>query len=139
MPDPARQSGALPYRLIDDQPQVLLVTSRDTGRWVIPRGGIEDHGGSVRAAEVEAWEEAGVKGLMEPRAMGLYTYVKKGKKGQDIPTVVEVYALKVTEEARDWPEASERIRRWFPAIEAARLVDEPSLSRLILHLVDRFI
>ena len=113
--------------------EVLLVTSRETRRWVVPKGWpwrkIKDHD----AAAGEAWEEAGVHGKMRPKSIGSYTYDKRRKnKLQQLR--VWVFLLEVTEEAAIWPEVKQRERGWFTPAKAADLVAEPDLKELLRHL-----
>ena len=84
----ARQSGIIPYRLERDLLQVLLITSRETGRWVIPKGNIGKGHNARQAAEREAYEEAGVRGDVEKVPLGSYMYEKVLKEGTPRPTVV---------------------------------------------------
>jgi 8-oxo-dGTP pyrophosphatase MutT (NUDIX family) len=98
------QAGVIAYRLLDGKIQVLLMTSRDTGRWIIPKGNIDAGATPAKAAEKEAYEEAGVKGtitsLLPP---GIYTYFKKLESGETCPATVEVYLLRVKERLKKWP------------------------------------
>ena len=115
----------------DGAPRLLLITSRDTGRWVVPRGnpmeGLPPH----LAAAQEAWEEAGVKGPVSEAPAGTYGYRKRRRLGRGVRARVTLFPLKVEEEAADWPEAGERERRWFAPQEAAASVDEPELKALL--------
>jgi 8-oxo-dGTP pyrophosphatase MutT (NUDIX family) len=124
------QYAALPWRRTPAL-EILLVSSRETRRWIIPKGwpieGLAPH----EAAAREAFEEAGVRGEAMPTALGHYHYVKRSKAGADQPCRVEVFALEVESEALDWPEKDERSTRWFPADVAAGAVDEPELKELI--------
>ena len=130
-----RQIAALPYRIeskAKGEVSILLVTSRDTGRWVLPKGnlmfGIAPH----RAAAREAEEEAGVRGRIATKPLGRFPYRKwRSAKRFKLAKVV-VFALKVTKELESWKEQGQRERRWFPRDEAAKLVDEPKLRALIL-------
>jgi len=132
---PLLQCGALCWRRVRGEVQVLLVTSRDTGRWVIPKGwpipGRDMPDGAAR----EAWEEAGVRGETGPASLGLYAYDKvlgRDEPGPpSIPCVVEVWPLRVRVQQRKFPEAGERRPRWFPRDKAARKVTEPELAALI--------
>lgn len=135
------QFGAICWREGPSGAEVLLITSRDTGRWVIPKGwpidGLPPEGSAAR----EAWEEAGVTGRADPQCIGLYSYDKLlGKaaapKGA-LPCVVAVYALKVEKLARSFPEAGQRRRKWFRARKAATKVAEPELQALLASLPDR--
>ena len=137
MNDVATQSGVIPYRLEDDGLQVLLITSRETQRWVIPRGNISGGRSARVAAEREAYEEAGVKGAVESAPLGFYTYQKILKDGTAQPTTVEVFALRVKKEAKNWPEKAERHGQWMTPQEAASQVQEPGLAVLLLQLAER--
>lgn len=126
-----QQVGALPYRLRDDGAvEVLLITSRDTGRWVIPKGnpmrGLAGH----EAAAREAYEEAGAVGTACPTSLGHFRYLKRRTQG-DTTAEVSVYPLVVREQAGDWPERGQRRVKWFPVGEAADAVAEGGLKRLI--------
>ena len=132
--EPIRQVAALPYRTDDpakDQVSILLVTSRDTGRWVLPKGnlmfGIAPH----RAAAREAEEEAGVRGTIARKPLGRFPY-RKWRSAQCFELAkVDVFALKVSKELDSWKEQGQRERRWFTRDEAADLVNEPELRALI--------
>ncbi len=133
----ARQSGVIPYRLEPDGLRVLLVTSRDTGRWVIPKGNIGKGHDARQAAEHEAREEAGVRGTVENVPLGVYTYGKLLPDGTSRPTVVEVFAMHVRKEADTWREQAERRREWMAPLEASRRVHETGLAVLLLRLAER--
>lgn len=111
--------------------RVLLVTSRETRRWVIPKGNPLGGQSSHTAAAREAEEEAGVRGAVCPVALGSYRYRKRRKTGASLMIDVDVYPLSVTEELLDWKEAGQRSRRWFSLAEAAEAVEEPDLAQLI--------
>ena len=110
----------------------MMVTSRDTRRWLIPKGnpirGLQPHS----AAAQEAFEEAGVAGVPCPIALGSYCYWKRRSDGRFNQAIVQVFPLSVLLQAEEWPESKERERRWFPAAEAAEVVEEAGLSALIL-------
>ncbi len=134
IPDARRaQVGALPVRGKAGSYEILLVTSRDTGRWIIPKGwpmkGKKDH----EAAAQEAFEEAGVSGRMHKHPVGAYTYSKAMRDGQEAIRVM-VYVLEVTEEAERWPERKQRSREWVSAAKAATMVTEPGLSEILVRL-----
>jgi len=127
------QVAALPVR-IDKKGriEVLVITSRDTGRWVIPKGwpmsGRKDH----QAALIEAFEEAGVRGKIGKNPLGTYDYLKVMPPGDDdLDVRVTVYPLTVREELKRWPERNERNREWLSPAEAASRVDEPELKDII--------
>jgi 8-oxo-dGTP pyrophosphatase MutT (NUDIX family) len=127
---PGLQFAALPWRQAEGL-EVLLVTSRETQRWVIPKGwpmkGRKPHLSAAR----EALEEAGVTGRISKRPVGSYGYVKRLKNGAPLECRVEVFPLKVQRQRKSWPERHERASRWFAAAEAAQAVDEPELQKLI--------
>lgn len=125
------QYGALCWRHGSDGLEVLLITSRDTGRWVIPKGWPMSGLAPEDAAAQEAWEEAGVDGQINPRCIGRFGYQKCLSVTASVPCAVSVYGLKVATLAKSFPEVKERQRKWFPLKEAAGLVAEPDLSRII--------
>src|SRR5271163_3796761 len=100
------------------------MTSRDTGRWIIPKGNIKAGETPCKAAEKEAYEEAGVKGTITSSIpLGMYTYFKKLESGEARTATVEVYLLRVKERLKKWPEKSERKLSWVSPKEAVRLVE----------------
>jgi predicted phosphate transport protein (TIGR00153 family) len=126
------QFGVLPYYLDrEGQLQILLITSRDTGRWVIPRGNPMPSLPPRQAAIQEAFEEAGLTGIVGAEEIGAYGYQKK-RKGAIVPARVHIFPLQVTVQSRQWPERHQRETRWFGRAEAAAAVDEPELKALIL-------
>lgn len=130
------QYGALCWRAHRGQIEVLLITSRDTGRWVIPKGWPMAGLSPDIAAAQEAWEEAGVSGQVSNQPLGFYAYDKVVKLGQTLPCAVAVYPLRVDRLAANFPERSERRRKWFAAAKAARKVAEPELRAILLTLDD---
>lgn len=131
------QAGVLAYQFTGGEIRMLLVTSRDTGRWVIPRGNIDRGVSPDQAAVQEAYEEAGIKGsLATANPIGFYTYFKKLDADKSVPATVEVYPMLVRKMCNKWPEKGERRLWWTSPVIAADLVDEPGLSRLILRLME---
>ena len=130
------QIAALPYRRAGGL-KVLLITSRETRRWVIPKGWPMKGKTPSAAAAREAREEAGVTGRIEKTPLGDYGYDKRLKTGQSLPCRVAVFALKVTSQKRSWREKDERTLQWFDWEEAADAVDEPELAELIRALARR--
>ena len=126
-----RQVAALPWRLTDDGRQILMITSRETRRWVIPKGGRMVGKTDPEAAAQEAMEEAGVRGEMDQTSIGVFRYAKGLKDGGVRQCVVSVYPLQVLVQLGAWPEAHQRERRWMTPDEAAAAVHEPDLARLI--------
>ena len=130
-----RQVAAIPVRRsVGGTIEVLLVTSRETRRWVVPKGwpwpGVDDH----EAAAGEAREEAGVIGIARVLPVGRYTYMKRRPR-KTVEVAVDVYILDVDELLEQWPEQEQRTRSWHRPTEAAELVDEPEL-RTILKTLD---
>lgn len=129
------QIAALPYRIDSDgRVSVLLVTSRETRRWVVPKGWPMKKKSPRQAAQVEAFEEAGVRGAVGKRSVGRYHYLKRLRSGRTVQCSVDVFPLNVKDDLADWPEKDERNTAWFAPEAAAALVDEPELSALILSL-----
>ena len=128
---PYPQSGAIPYRWRDGRLEVLLITSRRTGRWIIPKGMVEPHLTPALSAAEEAYEEAGVHGEVSAGPLGSYAYARNGYRW-----IVRVYALEVSAVLERWPEMAQRQRAWYSVEEAALLADRPDLQALIAGLPD---
>jgi 8-oxo-dGTP pyrophosphatase MutT (NUDIX family) len=130
------QYAALPYRLGAGL-EILLITSRETGRWVLPKGWPMKSKRPHAAAAREALEEAGVKGKIGKTAVGRYSYGKRLSNGAVLACTVEVYALAVERHLNRWPEQGQRTLGWFHPSDAADLVDEPELSDIIEAFADQ--
>lgn len=129
------QVAALCYRTSTSGKDVLLITSRDTGRWIVPKGWPIDGLNGSQAALQEAWEEAGVRTAeIESKAVGQYEYVKGLDTGGEAVVETQVYLAKVTAMASDYPEAGERTRKWVTPEEAANMVSEPGLQDILLSV-----
>ena len=128
---PVRQVGALPWRRRDGKVEILLVTSRTTGRWLIPKGGVMAHLTDMNAARLEALEEAGVVGRMRRKRIGTYTYRKLDAGAPAQLCAVKVFALEVEDELRHWQEMRQRQRRWFSVEKAVQRVEERQLRTII--------
>ena len=127
-----QQVAALPYRIgADGRAQVMLITSRGTRRWVVPKGhpisGLAPH----EAAAQEAWEEAGLRGFPCPAPIGAYRYIKRRRVRGDAAVEATVYPLAVADQEGDWPERHQRVTQWFDLPAAAARVDEPELKTII--------
>jgi 8-oxo-dGTP pyrophosphatase MutT (NUDIX family) len=129
-----RQAGALAYLKRKGVLRVLLITSRDTGRWVIPKGGIEPGFSAREAAAQEALEEAGIIGILARQALGTYIYDKRLRSGRSVPAVVKVFPMRVEKQRKQWPERLQRQIEWMPPEDAAAAVQEPELAELIRRL-----
>jgi len=129
---PRPQVGTLPFRFDDEgRLRVMLITSRESRRWVIPKGwpvrGLKPH----RAAEREAYEEAGLEGRIGKVAVGVYAYEKRLPNGPAVPCEVSVFPLQVTKQRKRWPEMGQRDGRWLTPDEAAELVQEEGLRHIL--------
>ena len=130
------QYGALPYRLsAGSRPQFMLVTSRETRRWIIPKGWPKKGKSPHHSAAREAFEEAGVVGAVASRSVGSFTYEKNGGA---VVCEVRVFPLQVRRQNKQWPEKQERVVKWLSAPQAAEKVKEPKLSTIILRLARRY-
>ena len=125
------QVGALPYRMAGAETWILLVTSRQTGRWVVPKGNLMIGKMAHEAAAIEAEEEAGVRGRISPLPIGAFNYGKILADGSSVPANVTLFPLEVEKELARWKEIDQRRRRWFTASEAAVAVAEVELGELI--------
>ncbi|MCD1626791.1 MAG: NUDIX hydrolase [Paracoccaceae bacterium] len=129
------QVAALCLRDTDAGREVLLITSRDTGRWILPKGWPIDGLTAPGAALQEAWEEAGVKtGTITEVPLGSYDYDKRLEGGVPVSVEVKVYAVEDVKLMDSYPEVEERNRRWLSPSEAAGLVDEPGLQDILQQL-----
>ncbi len=125
-----KQSGVVPYRVKDGTTEVLLITSRNSQRWVVPKGGIVNRMSPHDSAAKEAWEEAGVIGQVNPNKFGSYKYRKNGN-----IYCVQMYSLPVEVVAQEFPEAGHRMRKWVDINQAVGLVLQPSLKRILKQFV----
>ena len=129
------QVAALCYKNTEDGKKVLLITSRDTGRWILPKGWPVEGKDGPGSALQEAWEEAGVsKADIEEEPMGYYEYAKGLDNGVSVPVETQVYMTRVRDLKKSYPEVDERERQWFSPGEAANLVDEPDLKEILKAL-----
>jgi 8-oxo-dGTP pyrophosphatase MutT (NUDIX family) len=126
-----RQVAALPWRGSGDALQILVVSSRETKRWVIPKGWPMKDRADPAAAAQEAYEEAGLDGVIAEQAAGDYEYLKRLKSGAARLVKVDVYPFQVTGEHATWPEKGQRTLQWMSPVEAALSVQEPQLRDLI--------
>ena len=134
--DVSMQVAALCWRLRKCLIEVLLITSRETGRWVIPKGWPITGLSGAEAAAREAWEEAGVRGRVQDNPLGAYLYDKVTQAALSQRCSVAVYGLKVDTLKTRFPEAAERRRAWFSPGKAAGLVAEPDLRALLTTIAD---
>ena len=132
------QTGALPWRVTrGKRAEVLLVTGRRSGRWMIPKGWPMTGKSLAQAAEQEAFEEAGVEGKIDPDPIGQFHHVKQGTIIGSMKVRILVHPMMVERELADWPEHGQRQRKWFKLKDAAEQVDSQELGAMILSLRDR--
>lgn len=132
--EPKIQIGAIPYRRRPDgTAEIMLVTTRETQRWIVPKGwpirGLKGH----EAAAREAMEEAGLLGEIGKKPIGRYTYWKRRTR-DFVLCKVRLYLLAVTDQLSTWPEQDQRRSQWFTQADAADLVDEPALGTILREL-----
>jgi len=129
-----KQFAALPYRMRDKDVEILLITTRKKGRWSIPKGWPMKHFTPRQTAEVEAYEEAGVRGATGKTKVGKFKK-KRIRNKRSVVCDVEIFPLRVGSLQRRWPEQPERSRLWVRPDEAAKLVKKAGLRRAIKNLV----
>ena len=125
------QTGAIPWRCGARGLEILLVTSRDSPRWLIPKGWPMRGKTLAAAAAQEAFEEAGVEGDIEPRPFGSFAHVKQHRLLGTIDVKIVAHALAVRRELAEWPEEEERSRQWFSPAEAEEKVGTAGMRLLI--------
>lgn len=129
------QVAALPYRHREDGSiEVLLVTTRGTGRWMVPKGWPMVGKSFSEAAAQEAYEEAGVRGRASPAELGRFQHEKTRFPARSLDCTVAVFPLPVERELTRWPERDQRTRRWFSIDEAALAVQSPDLAGIIVKV-----
>ncbi len=124
------QYAALPFR-DEGELQILLITSRETHRWVIPKGWPMQSRHPWDSAAREALEEAGVEGAVAHAAIGSYIYDKRMAGGVLVPCSVEVFPLKVARQRKTWREKDQREQRWFTVADAIESVQEQGLKQIL--------
>lgn len=121
-----RQSGVVPYRIKDGELEILMITSRKNGKWIIPKGVVEPYMTPQQSAAQEAYEEAGIYGEVGDQPVGRYEVDKWG----GVCTIV-VYPMLVTKEYDDWMEKNFRKRRWMSPEKAAEKAGKKAVSEII--------
>lgn len=133
--DVRSQFAALCYRLRKSKKkpkvQILLITSRGTGRWIVPKGWPMHGKTPAQTAVQEAWEEAGVKGRSSGQCLGIYSYSKERGDLEDFPVLGMIYPVEVLSIESSFPEQGQRDMKWVSRKTAAKMVDEPELARII--------
>lgn len=129
------QVAALPWRREKGEVKVMIVTSRRTGRWVFPKGSVEQ-GKIHRSAAQEAYEETGVSGEVSKKALGRYRSLKvRGKEAWEVD--VAIYPMKIEKFHKDFPEKSQRKRKLVSVKKARKLLSQPEMARMVDRLVER--
>jgi len=126
------QFAALCYRVKKEKLQVCIITSRGSGRWIVPKGWPMDGETPTDAAAKEAFEEAGLKGKIGTRPLGVFSYYKV-RSADELPCIAVVYPMKVKKILDDWPEKKARTRKWVSRKKAAELLDDPELREIVLN------
>jgi len=129
-----RQFAALPFKVSEGEIHVMLVTSRETGRWILPKGWAEEDLTGPQLAAKEALEEAGIVGKIDAVSVGSYKYLKQMPRGHQVECEVTVFPLVVERLLDEWPERQQRARAWFTLSGAAMVVTDGELVTLLLHL-----
>lgn len=129
--DVRTQFAALCYRTRKDKPEFLMVTSRGTGRWIIPKGWPVDDKTPAESALIEAWEEAGVTGRVTGPSLGLFSHYKDGPGEDGLPCVAMVFPVRVRGLKKSYPESAERKRAWMRPKKAAASVTFPELAHIL--------
>jgi 8-oxo-dGTP pyrophosphatase MutT (NUDIX family) len=117
--------------------EILVITSRDSGRWVIPKGWPMKGKSLSQAAAIEALQEAGVRGKVRRKPVGNYTYLKMLDDGQVVPCIVDVFQMEVSEIVQRFKEKGERQVAWVSRAEAARRLREIELKSLVIDFSPR--
>ncbi len=125
------QFGALPYRYERNGLEIMLITSRETKRWIIPKGWPMPDRKPHQVAAAEAYQEAGIKGVIGKKPIGSYPYPKLFPDGEERLCLVTVFPLRVILEKVKWREMAERERFWFQRDIAATMVEEGGLAQII--------
>lgn len=132
------QYGAVPYRFTQAGAlEILLITTKRSKRWIIPKGDPIKGLKPPKSAEREAFEEAGIRGSIGRKSIGSFRFQKTLEGAPDLLCEVKVYALNVKEQMKDWPEASQRTLCWFAPPEAQAAVTDPGLQLLISRFVEK--
>ncbi len=134
---PIKQCAVLAYRQNKNGLQIVLVTSLETRRWVLPKGHQEPGKSARFSASLEAYEEAGVVGAVSRERIGTYDYLKTAEKGGGLRRV-SVFPMAVKRVKDSWPEMAKRRRKWMSPADAIKAVDEKKLKKLIAQFAQNF-
>lgn len=128
-----KQYGAICFRRTGENIEILIITSRDSGRWIMPKGWPIKGKKPYETALIEAFEEAGVNGKVRKAPVGSYTYLKDIEDGGLVPCVVEMFQVEVKEIRVKFKERGQRSQLWVTPDEAARCVREIELKSLLVN------
>jgi 8-oxo-dGTP pyrophosphatase MutT (NUDIX family) len=132
---PLQQYGALPWRRRrNGELEVMLITARQSGRWILPRGWPVTGKTPAQTATQEAFEEAGVVGGVDPRPIGEYRYLKILPDGSSNDCLVTLFSLRVSGTLVQWREQAERKRRWHGLSQASQIASDRQLAELLATL-----
>jgi 8-oxo-dGTP pyrophosphatase MutT (NUDIX family) len=133
------QYAALPYRFTQLATlEILLVTTRQTKRWIIPKGWPIKGLKPAKSAAREAFEEAGVRGKIGMKSIGLFTYAKLLDESDIYVTCeVKVFPLLVRRQSAAWPESEQRLFQWIAPAKAVSLIEEQGLRMVITAFAKR--
>ena len=130
-----KQVGAIVYRRSETGIKILIITSRASGRWILPKGWPMPKKSDQEAARIEAWEEAGVKRIKnEPKRCGSLRYDKNLQSGISVPIDLHLYSFEATKLAKNFPERGQRNMRWVRINTAIRKLEQPELKKILKRL-----
>jgi ADP-ribose pyrophosphatase YjhB (NUDIX family) len=128
-----KQSAVIPYRINSGKPEILLITSMKKKNWIIPKGFVEPGMTAQESAKKEAYEEAGIKGIVQSKALGIYNQKKWGGDCR-----IEVYEMLVDKALKSWPEKDLRKRKWFSIKEVINRIKNKDLKDIIIIFQEKF-
>ncbi len=125
-----REIGAVPYRIRDNQMEIVLITTRRRKRWIFPKGQVEKRLTSLKVAKLEAFEEAGIVGQIKKGMDREFTVYRGRRKVR-----LQVFPIECDEVLDHWPEAHERDRVVIQLEEALKMIKGKSLRKCIKRIV----
>lgn len=126
------QSGVIPFRKMNGQMEILLITSIKKKKWIVPKGYVEYNLSPFESAKKEAYEEAGILGANETLELGSFKFEKPAGS-----CLMKIYSMEVTKILDEYPEKDKRKRKWFPLKDAAATIQIPQISPMILKLNEK--
>ena len=126
---PITHAGAIPFRFADNNLEILSIRTRRGEKWVVPMGTWDTARDLDETATAKAWEKAGVVGVLDKKALGIYEDEVNGERRR-----VELFALEVEQQEEDWPDKDLGTRRWLDVDQAISTVSSPGIGRLIEKL-----